>query len=395
MSPEQVRGQALDGRSDVFSVGVVLWELITGGRLFAGKTEREEMVLIVQAPIPPPRHPSQQLPEGLSEVILKALERDPKNRIQSAKELARALEQAAGPLLFDTDQRALVMRELFEKKMASTQALLETADPAAAGTDPEEPQLESPAEPPPPAAPAPKVEPTPRAEPVRKAAPAPKKAPPPAAPARGGGAQADEEKPSPATEVEVSLRSPETRVPPATQKDSAPPGEHRTLNAVLWVGVLVCIVLGGGYLVMTLTPTLDAGVTPVPDVQAYQDSRLKSFPESGQPVDAAGLATDGGVPASATAAADSKEKDKDDDKPSKAPRGSQGKMTLIISPEAEVFLGKRSLGKTPLFNTQLPAGTHLLRIVGPDRKQRMLSVPIEAGKTARHRCALKDIPEAR
>jgi len=360
----------------------VLWELIAGGRLFAGKTEREEMALIVQSPIPPPRHPSEKVPEGLTEVILKALERDPKNRIQSAKELARALEQAAGPTLFDTDQRALVMRELFEKKMASTRALLETADPSAAGTDPEEPRIASTA-----VLPA-QAEPAPKAEPARKAAP--KKAPPPPTPARGGGAGTDQEKAShaaPDTDVDAQVEIPRTRVLPATKKDPAPPGEHKTLNTVLWVAVLVCIVLGGGYLVMTLTPRLDAEVKPEPTLQTFQDPRLKPFPEPGQPVDAAGQATDGGVPPpSATAA---------EDKPSKAPRGPQGKMTLIINPEAEVFLGKRSLGKTPLFNTPLPAGTHLLRIVGPDRKQRMLSVPIEAGKTALHRFSLKDIPEAR
>jgi len=394
MSPEQVRGQPLDGRSDVFSAGVVLWELITGGRLFAAKTEREEMASIVQAPIPPPRHPSETVSESLSEVILKALERDPKNRIPSAKELARALEQAMGPALFDGDQRAAVMRELFEKKMATTRALLESAD-ASAGTDAGEPEPAPQAEPPPKAEPAPKVEPPPKAEPARKAAPAQKKAPPQPALARGGGAgPAEEESPraTPDTAVDAEALPAGTRVPPPTKKDPAPSSDNKTLNTALWMAVLVCIVLGGSYLVMTLKRSLDAGVKPEPTLQTYQDPRLKMFPEPGQPV---GQATDGGVPASATAAADPKEKEKDDDKPSKSPRGPQGKMTLIINPEAEVFLGKRSLGKTPLFNTQLPAGTHLLRIVGPDRKQRMLSVPIEAGKTAMHRFSLKDIPEAR
>ncbi|MHB8879329.1 MAG: serine/threonine protein kinase, partial [Myxococcaceae bacterium] len=54
MSPEQVRGDEIDGRSDVFSVGVMLHELITGRRLFAADTELEEMKLILDAPIPRP-----------------------------------------------------------------------------------------------------------------------------------------------------------------------------------------------------------------------------------------------------------------------------------------------------------------------------------------------------
>jgi serine/threonine-protein kinase len=373
MSPEQARGQPLDGRSDVFSVGVVLWELVTGERLFAGKTEREEMELILHAPIPPPRHRSETVSESLSAIILKALERDPKNRIQSAKELARGLEQAAGPLLFDGDQRAAVMRELFEKKMAGTRALLESASASTGGTNPAQPEPE----------PVPPAEPPAKAPPPAKAEPPRKKAAPPPAPA------------APDTDVTAAAQYSPTRVLPQTQKSPPAPGENKTLNTLLWVAVLACIVLGGGYLVMTLTPTLNAEVPPEPPLQTFQDPRLKPFPEPGQPVDAAGLAPDGGVPASATAAADPKEKDKDEDKPAKTQRGPQGKVTLIINPEAEVFLGKRSLGKTPLFNAPLPVGTHRLRIVGPDKKARMLSVPIEAGKTAMHRFSLMDIPEAR
>jgi hypothetical protein len=53
------------------------------------------------------------------------------------------------------------------------------------------------------------------------------------------------------------------------------------------------------------------------------------------------------------------------------------------------------LGKTPLFNVSLPEGTHLLRIVGPDKKPRKLSVPIEAGQKTLHRFSLDDIPTAR
>ena len=309
--------------------------------------------------------------------------------------MARALEQAAGPLMFDADQRAAVMRQLFEKKVASTRALLESAESGRGGQtvrftrgrgsggvlereggDRAEGRGRQQ-----------------KAEPARKEPPPKKAAPPPASPrppnSELGGANAPHRVP---TEVDSEARPTVTQAPATTRMAPAAPTENKTLNTVLWAAVLTAIVVGGSYLVMTLTRTLDADVKPEPTLQTYQDPRLKPFPEPGLPVDPAGQ-TDGGVPGSATAAADPKDKDKDDDKPSK-PRGPQGKMTLIINPEAEVFLGKRSLGKTPLFNTTLPVGTHLLRIVGPDKKARMLSVPIEAGKTAMHRFALKDIPEA-
>ncbi|HEX8706030.1 MAG TPA: serine/threonine-protein kinase, partial [Myxococcaceae bacterium] len=72
MSPEQVRGQPLDGRSDVFSAGVVLWELVTGERLFAAESEREEMKMILEAPIPVPTARVPTVPPEVSTVVLKA-----------------------------------------------------------------------------------------------------------------------------------------------------------------------------------------------------------------------------------------------------------------------------------------------------------------------------------
>lgn len=347
MSPEQVRGEPLDGRSDLFSVGVVLWELVKGERLFKAKTQREEMYSILQTPIRPPWHPSEPMPEELSAVILKALERDPKKRFQTGKELARALEQAAGSMLFDADQRAAVMRELFEDKMAITRELLERARP---------PNL-----------------------------------------ARGGGTEPYKEK----------ARSPGTRTAPRTTEDPTP--GSRALNIALWVVVLASIVLGGGYLALILTHKLDADMPPAPTARADLDQRLKLPPEPGQPGAAAGEPANAETPASGTAVADAKNSQggdvepaqeaadgKDgDDKPSRPARGPTGKMTLIIHPEAEVFFGRRSLGKTPLFNVSLPEGTHLLRIVGPDKKSRKLSMPIEAGKKAMHRFSLDDIPVGR
>ena len=80
------------------------------------------------------------------------------------------------------------------------------------------------------------------------------------------------------------------------------------------------------------------------------------------------------------------------EKESRPARGAQGMLTLIIQPEAEVFRGGRSLGHTPLFSVPVPVGTHRLRIVGADGKKRMLSVPIQAGKTAQFRMELESIP---
>ncbi len=386
MSPEQVRGDPLDGRSDLFSVGVVLWELVTGQRLFDATTPREEMASILDRPIHPPSHPSEPVPEELSAVILKALEREPKKRFQTGKELARALEQAAGKILFDADQRSAVMRELFEDKMAITRELLESAR-SAAESGPMVAALLQKAEPAKKAEPTKKKEAPPKAEAPKKAA---ARSP---SPARGGDTEPAEEK----------VRNRGTRPAPRTTED--PASGSKALNIVLWVVVVVSIVLGGGYLALILTHKLDADMPPAPSAKTDVDPWDKKSPEPGQSGVAATEPTDGGTPASGTGVADvkgSQAGDKDaedgkdgDDKPSKPARGPTGKMTLIIHPEAEVYFGKRSLGKTPLFNVSLPEGTHLLRIVGPDKKARKLSVPIEAGKKTMHRFSLDDIPVGR
>jgi serine/threonine protein kinase len=92
MAPEQVRGQRLDKRSDVFSVGVVLYELTTGRRLFAG-SEVEVMTAIVERDVTPPSHWVHGYPAELERIVLTALMRDRGRRYPSALHFARALEE--------------------------------------------------------------------------------------------------------------------------------------------------------------------------------------------------------------------------------------------------------------------------------------------------------------
>jgi serine/threonine-protein kinase len=91
MSPEQVRGQRLDKRSDVFSVGVVLYELTTGHRLFHG-SEVEVMTTIVERDVTPPSALIPGYPAELERIVLMALARDRARRWPSASHLARAIE---------------------------------------------------------------------------------------------------------------------------------------------------------------------------------------------------------------------------------------------------------------------------------------------------------------
>lgn len=96
MSPEQARGEPLDGRSDLFSLGVVLWELLCGERLFREADDLATLQAVRRKTVPPPSSVNPEVSAALDAVVLRALERDIGARYQSAAELIEALEQLAG-----------------------------------------------------------------------------------------------------------------------------------------------------------------------------------------------------------------------------------------------------------------------------------------------------------
>lgn len=91
MSPEMAAGATVDRRSDVFALGAVLHELLTGERLFAGGSELATLERVRAAEVPPPSARRPDLPRGLDAVVLKALARDPAGRYAWASELRDAL----------------------------------------------------------------------------------------------------------------------------------------------------------------------------------------------------------------------------------------------------------------------------------------------------------------
>ncbi len=127
MSPEQVDGRPLDRRSDLFSLGTVLYELSTGRRLFQRATEMLTMRAITERPIRPPSEVAEGYPPALEAVVMRALARDPAARYQTAGEMRHDLLAAQREMaseLAPDEALAARMQELFPDRIEEKQELL-------------------------------------------------------------------------------------------------------------------------------------------------------------------------------------------------------------------------------------------------------------------------------
>ncbi|WP_437320981.1 serine/threonine-protein kinase [Sorangium sp. So ce385] len=96
MAPEQLRGAPVNRRADIYAASVVLWEVLTGRRLFTGECDAEIYGRILEGVVQPPSAYG-DVPKALDEVVLRGLEKDPERRYATALEMAAALEEALSP----------------------------------------------------------------------------------------------------------------------------------------------------------------------------------------------------------------------------------------------------------------------------------------------------------
>src|SRR5687768_8671112 len=113
MSPEQIRGMPVDARTDVFSTGIILHEMLTTEKLFRGDTEFALMEKVRKAEVDPPSKFNRRVTPELDAIVLRALARDVADRYQSAVELHRDLAQLLEGYRFDPRELREFMRKEF------------------------------------------------------------------------------------------------------------------------------------------------------------------------------------------------------------------------------------------------------------------------------------------
>ncbi len=127
MSPEQVRGMPLDRRSDIFALGTMLYECLTGERLFHGETDFSTLEKVRNVDILPPRQVNPQIPEAVERVILKALAKEVDDRYQWCSEMLSDLQRylMSEDVVFTAKSLSASLKDGFSPEIDKERALLE------------------------------------------------------------------------------------------------------------------------------------------------------------------------------------------------------------------------------------------------------------------------------
>jgi serine/threonine protein kinase len=402
MSPEQAGGGHIDARADIFAAGIVLWELLTKERLMGGDSAAATLHRLLMEPIPRVSTVRGDVEPELEGILSRALEKDPRDRFQSAQEMRDALDEyiARSRRVLRADDIGRQVSGMFKKVREDIHRQVQQHMQALA----EEGALAGRAA---------------RAELATLTDDSLKKVPPPSA---SGGQLPMLQTSSSSSGVVANLAPPapgfETFPPPPP----APAPTPRKRGLAVWVLAAVVAVLVGfialrarsGYLLAAHDAYVSAASPPPVQTTAFVDPPLDrptaaptppSDPASG--ADLASTGTPPGqpgvgypqapgpnsrarVPVSGTKHISPAKQMPATPAAAPPPAEEVGYLTFDTYPWSKVSENGRSLGTTPLVRVALSAGPHTLTIENPEQGiKQTYSVTIKAGDTASHRLGLK------
>jgi serine/threonine-protein kinase len=341
MAPEQIRGEPIDARADVFSMGVVLWESLTGDRLFQRESDYQIWKAITEEDIPPVSSLVPGTPPQVDAIVARALERDVERRYPSIRafsgELRDAAERAGGT--FDNTTLSQIMRSLGAGKLAERHDRVSRAigRPTRASD--------------PPPLPAAITEPNPIVE--------------------------------PSVTHSVALRD-------ASVKVRRRP--WRGWPLVLLTGLLSILFIGSMMWSQSEEPEIaeesdvsvlvqadaDAGVeVAAPD--AVTAEQVDVAPPDAALADEEQIAIDD-PPAPARRVVRRAKRKAEVRKAADVEQAEPGFYSVDSHPYATIYIDGKSFGDTPLFKVELPSGKHRVRAVRSDGTSRRMTITIQPGK---------------
>ncbi len=128
MSPEQITGESVDRRADIFAVGVMLWEAVTDARMWSGMSEATIMNHLLNGELPSPREVNSHLDQQLERIVMKALAPDPAERYATAAELQADIDEYVAGLGTQARPRDIgkVVSDMFGDVRSQTKGIIET-----------------------------------------------------------------------------------------------------------------------------------------------------------------------------------------------------------------------------------------------------------------------------
>jgi len=228
MSPEQVRGEQVDARSDIYSFGIIMFELLTGRVPFKEDSDFSIMIHHVQTPPPPPTQLSPDVPSALEDIVMRCLAKDPAYRYQTAQDVIAALDA------FEEQERAMGRSNLYSRRYLAEWLSGSRADSAA--------PAQPPASPPSPAPQPPRIATEPQPVPPPPTFQQPMQAPP-------------------------TFQQP---LPAAAQPQAAGAKSHKGLLAVLVVLILVAAAAAAGWLYLKNRPSAQPAAEQPADLGQQQ-----------------------------------------------------------------------------------------------------------------------------